>query len=516
MKKTFTINISGSVFNIDDDAYDLLKNYLAQINEKFESNPNREKIINNIEARLSQLFRERISYSANVITHFLVEEVIGTMGIPDENIGTEENNTSSGNAQQTPPPPSYTKTTKRLYRDSEFKVFGGVCSGLAYYLNISKVLIRILFFILIFPTSGAMILAYFILWIAVPRAVTPSQRLEMKGQPVNAENIGKTINEDSRSGKSYKEGTKNNQGTPSKREDNIFSRLFGGILFAFGIISLLAIIIGFFVASQFIGMLPVIGGDWYHGSFMNHIVGGEYSTLFLISLFLIVGIPFMMITYAGTKLLFNFEANSRQVLLSAAGVWILGIIIAVATSVGAIDMFSTDASAEETKSLPQITSDTIYITTDKEKKELISSTRIETNNFQVVVINGKEHIVGRPKFDIQKSSNQQFELEIRKNSRGNNRMNAKRNSEDILYEYRVNANTLTLDPFFQLNKEEEWRNQNMSITLDVPIGKIIYLDESLQPIIHNIQNTSNTWDGDMVNRYWVMTDNGLQEATKRP
>jgi len=249
MKKTITINISGAVFNIDEDAYDKLKSYLSSVSDYFNKENGGHEIIFDIESRIAELFNERISESQNVITLTMVDEVISVMGSPEEFTASEDNSAQDNSNNNNPVYPRNTYTrAKRLYRDTDSRVIGGVCSGLAHYFNIDKILMRIIFVILLFVTSGILIPAYLILWIAVPKARTTSQRLEMKGEPINIENIGRSVKEemneqDNGKGSSAKDSRRNIRNAAQNRnyENNspgILSKILGIILVFLGFISL--------------------------------------------------------------------------------------------------------------------------------------------------------------------------------------------------------------------------------------------------------------------------------------
>lgn len=192
MKKTVTINISGRVFYIDDDAYLRLSSYLEKIERAFKSQESGQEIISDIESRVAEIFEEKIDRQTGVVTLEMVEEVIRTMGEPEEI--TDESGT-----EEEPTPPMSTalvKPRKRLYRDVDNRIFGGVCAGIAAYLDVDAMLVRIIAVILIFLTSGVIIPVYAILWMALPPAITTAQKLEMRGQHITINNIEKSIRDE--------------------------------------------------------------------------------------------------------------------------------------------------------------------------------------------------------------------------------------------------------------------------------------------------------------------------------
>ncbi len=187
MKKTITINLGGMVFHIDEDAYRELERYLKSLEDFYANDPASSEILEDIEARMAELFRERMSSGGEVITREKAGEVIGILGYPEDFL--EED-----------PSAVYERVRhsryRRIYRDPDNRVLGGVCGGLGAYFNVDPVIFRILFVVTVF-LGGAGILLYLILWIVIPEARTTAQKLEMRGEPVNVSNIGKKVKEES-------------------------------------------------------------------------------------------------------------------------------------------------------------------------------------------------------------------------------------------------------------------------------------------------------------------------------
>lgn len=192
MKKTFNINLGGIVFHIDEDAYELLDKYLSNLRIHFSKEEGAEEIVHDMELRISELFSERLNDRKQVITLTDVEDIIAQMGKPEE--------FSDDTTQDTNEYIKEEKGPKRLFRDPDNKVIGGVCSGIAAYLGWDVTAVRIVMIALALPfiLNGSLILngvvlAYIIAWIIIPEANTATEKLSMKGMKVNVENIGKTV-----------------------------------------------------------------------------------------------------------------------------------------------------------------------------------------------------------------------------------------------------------------------------------------------------------------------------------
>jgi phage shock protein PspC (stress-responsive transcriptional regulator) len=204
MKKTININLGGHPITIDEDAYEMLDNYLSRINRYFATSEGREEIVQDIETRIAELFQRELKGS-RIVSAKEVKSVIEIMGVPEdfgeegatveEDAEKSESATSSGKKSRQNYG-SQPRAPKRLFRDPSNKVIGGVASGLSAYFGIDDpVWLRIAFVLLLF-TTGVGLVAYIVLWIIVPKAKTASDRLAMRGAPINVDSIANNVEED--------------------------------------------------------------------------------------------------------------------------------------------------------------------------------------------------------------------------------------------------------------------------------------------------------------------------------
>ena len=193
MKKTLTVNLGGTVYHIDEDAYKLLDTYLSNLRIHFRREEGAEEIVHDMELRISELFTDRLRDGKQVITIEDVEEIIAQMGKP-EDLGDEADGggESSKDAKDGSTYSQIAKGLRRLFRDSDNKVLGGVASGLAAYFGWDPTWVRIIFLILGIFLKG-FVIAYIIAWIAIPLARTIPEKLAMRGTKINVENIGRTV-----------------------------------------------------------------------------------------------------------------------------------------------------------------------------------------------------------------------------------------------------------------------------------------------------------------------------------
>ncbi|CCY89946.1 pspC domain protein [Bacteroides sp. CAG:1076] len=189
MKKTLTVNLGGTVYHIDDDAYNLLDNYLNNLRYHFRKEEGADEIVRDMETRIAELFDEYIRTGLQVITVEQVEAVIARMGNP-EDLNTDDDEEKKETEQH-----AYSNgPARRLFRNPDDRVLGGVLSGLSAYFGWDVTLIRIGALVLGCFVHG-LILAYLIAWIIIPLAKTATEKLQMRGEPINMENIGRTVTE---------------------------------------------------------------------------------------------------------------------------------------------------------------------------------------------------------------------------------------------------------------------------------------------------------------------------------
>jgi phage shock protein PspC (stress-responsive transcriptional regulator) len=183
MKITVSINLGGYSFNIDEDAYAELKRYLKNLELHFAGEESSSEILSDIETRMAEIFRTKITTYKQVINIDDVNQVISVLGTP-EDISDNDGPTARDKFSS----PGY----HRMYRDPDHRIIGGVCSGMGAYWDIDPVIVRIIFVALVLA-GGIGALVYLILYIVLPEAKTTAQKIEMKGDPVNIHNIKESV-----------------------------------------------------------------------------------------------------------------------------------------------------------------------------------------------------------------------------------------------------------------------------------------------------------------------------------
>jgi len=340
MKKTININLAGFVFYIDEDAYEALQKYLNNIRTYLGNTEGKDEIIDDIESRIAELFSEK---QKQVITLTEVNEVIEVMGQPEDYMSEEEPEEKK----------SYQQSSKRLYRDPDSTVLGGVCSGVGHYLNIDAVWIRLIFLAMVW--SGVSILFYFILWAIIPKAETTAQKLEMKGKAATFSNIEdyvrkgyENVKDDFKNVDLKGAGEKAKQGASGFFAflGELISKLFSALskLLSF-IANILGKLLGVIILITTVALIIALTVSFIIGSFIDINIGNDLLVLpgfefigpdwggpfhpiwYHISMILTFGIPAFSLLLFALQLLFkNMGRLSGSIKIVLLAVWMISLI----------------------------------------------------------------------------------------------------------------------------------------------------------------------------------------------
>lgn len=195
--------------------------------------------------------------------------------------------------------------------------------------------------------------------------------------------------------------------------------------------------------------------------------------------------------------------------LGTFGLWLVALIVLIVVGVNQVGNFGKQTSQTITQKVDCTTCKTLYLETTDDLYQTMIEDHISLDRMRIATVNGKEKLLGHPRFTIEKSSTGEYLLLIKKISRGRSTEDAQKNVEQIEYNFSQKDSTLSFDPYYFLKDNARWRQQDVSMILKVPEGKSIYLNEKMAGIIDDISNTENMWNGDMVGKTWIMTANGL-------
>ncbi|HRG01009.1 MAG TPA: PspC domain-containing protein [Bacteroidia bacterium] len=537
MNKTVTINISGIIFHIEEEAYEKLSKYLTTIRGYFNKSEGGSEIMSDIEARIAEMLQGKTSAIKQVVLMSDVDFVMDSMGKPEEFAGESNENSSTAENTET----SYQDTEpvkKRLYRDGDSKVIGGVCSGIGNYFDIDAVWLRIAL-LLMFFFAGTGFLLYLILWIAIPEAKTTAEKLAMKGERADINNISKAVKEEAehlkkrmeKYGDDFKNMAADSRLAPRNTIEKIVDFL-GDVLTNIGkvllkVIGVFMVIIGiiFFLglSSSIFGLSFMTdssnGGDWIDLMLLD----GKDFYLGVLGIVMFVGVPVVMIIYGGIKILFKIRFSNRWVNLTAGIIWLFGLLMLLYVGVKTGSDFNKTAKVRENFSVVQkdvlflkmhetpIKSSELHESDDDEEGEKNYRRHSRgDNDYMIGSNNGIKYLLGHAQLNVIKSQSGKIEIVIVKEAKGANKFSATERAKNISYVVSQTDSLIEFDNLFKVNNADKFRVQDLSIIVKLPVGKTIYLDKSLENMIYDIENVTNTYDGDMVNRRWTMTENGLK------
>ncbi len=522
MKKTIIINISGIIFNIDEDAYDKLQLYLDTLKRYFGNKPESAEIVEDIEGRIAELFQPRVTETKQSINFDDVSEIIFILGKPEDIAGTGEENYEAGKDTEYEPTG---KPLRRLYRDGDNSYLGGVCSGLGAYFNMDPVFFRIIFIGLIFA-GGISLIIYPILWIVVPRARTAAQKLEMKGEDVTISNIERTIRDEfEHVKKNINRMDGNSFGDKLRGFINEIFHVFGNFLRFLW--SILRVLLGIFLIVMSLGFIIGIISVSYFNNFMfdnwgdnsfsslkdllTHFTNSASADALLILAFIIVLIPIAGLIYGGLKLIIRFKAKDRMVLTSMAIFWIISIVACTLLVFDQITNFKFENTSKEIVDLQATKFKTLYISAPNPfENDLQKIERLHRSNMFGVLSSGKTtELYGLVRLDIEKSSSDKMELEIVREARGISSDVALNSAKLIKVTYTQLDSVLNINPVYKVS-DNQWKIQKVRFTLRIPVGMKVHLNENTRIILSNIENVNEYWDDRMVNKTWQMTINGLE------
>ncbi len=494
MEKTIKINLGGVLFHIEEEAYRMLRDYLQSIDHKFRNVPGGNEIIEDIESRIAEIFQSQKDL-AGIVTKENVETMISIVGTPEE--FDQYGEKDSGYVH------SYHE--KRMYRNPDDMIIGGVCGGIGAYLNTDPVWFRLIF-IIFTPVFLIGLFVYLALWIALPLAITDSRKRELHGNNL------------------YKSGDYVSGGTPgytySTKVGSAFNEVFraiGKVLFV--IVRIILIIIGVtFVLSGFTALFSFIiifvfkypgsfaidAGEFnlaYLPDFLNYIVTPTMVPLMTILIVLVVAIPLLAMIYGGIRLIFWFRVRDGYIWLVGLIVWVLCV---TALSIISFNEGISYAERGEITSLEYLgpTPDTLYIVAGEKISDLNAD-----NYYRIYIDDKKDLVYIRSRLDIYPSDNNSTSVEIERESSGTSRLDAENNAKRLKYDINISGDTFSLDEFFMIPPDSKWSFDQVGVDVYIPVGTIICMDKTVERMYHS--HYYHGYSTDSENRFWRMTEDGL-------
>ncbi|RKT00105.1 PspC domain-containing protein [Flavobacterium sp. 123] len=486
MNKTVNINLGGMFFHIDEDAYQKLTRYFDAIKRSLSNSSGQDEIIKDIEMRVSELLNEKQKSDKHVIGLKDVDEVIAVMGQPEDYIIEDELNSSKNYTDYT------VRKSKKLYRDKEKGMIGGVASGLGHYFGIDAVWIRIVLILLVFAGFGTGILAYIILWIVTPEAVTTSEKLEMTGEPVNISNIEKKVREEFENvSDKIKNVDYDKYGNQIKSGAGKIGSSFGDfIMTVFKIfakfLGVILIITGFAVLiSLLIAVFTLGSSDFINVPWQSFVEAGNFTDYpiwsFGLLMFFAVGIPFFFLVLLGFKLLTpNLKSIGNIAKYTLLALWIIAIAILISIGVKQASEVAYEGKTVQKETINLMPNDTLYV---KFKYNDYYTKNIDDNeNFKFVQDSSSNEMIysNNVRLEILHTDEKMPYVQIERMARGKSFQDAKQRAEKIKYAVKIEGNKLILDNYLLTEVTNKFRDQEVALFLYVPEGMLLKPDATIQ------------------------------------
>ena len=566
MKKNISINISGIIFHIEEDGYNQLKEYLESIHKYFSTFEESTEIMADIESRIAEIFLAKLTEGKQVITAEDVESLIATMGSIRDFQAIEEQEITEEEEAPKDEEKEPSEGMKRLFRDENRQLLGGVCAGIAHYFNIDPLWIRLIVLILFLGSYGVLLLiyvvlwivipggkdlpedqslkkmfrnpddkviggvasgiaayfgievtivrllfalyillggtgiiAYIILWIILPEAKTITDKVQMKGEPVTLSNIESNI--------------KKSFNVKSDGEESVLVKI---LLFPFRLIAVIIqglgkalgpialflvhairIIIGIAItATGILGLISLVIGlgvllGIFSGSFFwwwpeqNEVMlfynalRSTTSAVTIIAAFFASTVPLLVLTLLGISII------AQRIVFNALAGWTLFALFFLSSIVLA---FKIPAIAYQWKEEGE---HRVTSTFDLQgKTAILKLVESGLEEYQVTALRLRGH--EGPDYKLV----QTFE------SRGRSRKNAIENAKMVTYRVDVQDSVFTFDSNIRFDQAAIFRAQRLDMTLYIPYNEPFLMEEPLKHILRNTlyrhgynvyQMESNTW-----------------------
>lgn len=487
MNKTVNINLGGMFFHIDEDAYQKLTRYFDAIKRSLTNSNGKDEIIKDIEIRIAELVAEKHTNEKQVINIKELDEIIAVMGQPEDYRidpdGEEETKDFDSAAA------AASNGRKKLYRDKDGGMVGGVLSGLGYYFGIDKVWLRIILLVLV-CFYGTGFLAYIILWIVMPEAVTTTEKLEMQGEPITISNIEKKVREEFDTvSEKFKNANYDKMGNQVKTGAEkigssfgdfiltllkIFAKFLGVIL----IMSSLAWLVVLFIGVFTLGTPGFIDFPWRElaGNLSDY---PEWT--FGLLVFVAIGIPLFFLFLLGLKLLTpNVKSIGNIARYSLLAVWLISLGILISILIQQATEYAVDGTVIKKETIVLQPTDTLYI--KFKHNDYFAKSNRNHNDFMVTEDSTNTKVIysNEVRFNIVKSDNKTAYIQIERQAKGRSLFAAKATAEKIKYGYQIIGNQLILDNYLLTDVKNKYRDQEVEIFLYLPEGTILKPDSTVE------------------------------------
>lgn len=487
MKKTVSVNIKGINFLIEEDAYELLQDYLDRLQRNLKNEEGSQEIFEDVELRIAELASSKLNDSKSVIELDDIKSILAALGNPEDFIEDEDTPQSEGFDYKA----RNENSEKRLFRDTDNAVIAGVCSGIANFFKIDVVFIRALF-VVIFFFAGFGVPVYIIMWIIVPKAKTTIDRLRMKGKPITVDSMREEVEN---AAERVKKGSKKFADRIRKNDtySDSVSRgaravsIFFGIGFIFfGLVFLIPFIIfgigdthmipvegdyGFLSATEFGELILSNVSDY------NSFWWGAFTGLSSVVLF-----AFLL----GSMLIFRLY--NKWAKFSLLALFLIGLTGGIVCGiVGARTGRDFFADAEIERDLGTVTNAELFVIPQVDKGTFKNGFKVKSDNDGFWELTEKSIIMDHIKFKYVRSGDSLFHVRQNFQARSYSNKNAVKKSQNIRHYAELKGDSLFVDSKYKFPRQDKLRSQEVEIIIEIPEnGKVRIGNQTI--VIDDLEN----------------------------
>lgn len=515
MNKTVNVNLGGLPFILDEPAYAKLENYLATLKAHFAATEGNDEIMSDIEARIAELFKMRLR-NRQIVVVADVEEAITIIGKPEDLGATEAQPNST-----TPPP---TDERKRLYRDEDDAILGGVCSGLGNYFDVDPVFIRVIWAIAFF-TFGFGFLVYIILWVVIPKAKTPQEKLNMRGEKYDLnsikENFTKGANTFSSKVNNFTDELKSpqtkqrfknlgNEVSPALR---VIGKLFLGFVgFILAVIGI-ALAVALFTNKGTINLTDELNYSGSFRQFASFVIGNNADiNIVYWAIAFVVLVPILLLLHAIFKSIFNLKYSSKWINILGSVLFWAGVTLGIWQGAKIALNFSEEAEVTDLYKLPDYKFDTLVV-----KCQPVPGTTNEVNVYMkeidYLVNNDNNTLAPKIKIGFEQSAGNDWYVRTERIACGTDAATAEDYAEQLSLGYLLTDSLLTINRFATLPANSKWRVQQAKLVVGMPLNATLILDKSAKTNMAKSVTTAKMKPKKMAGNTFVMTAEGLDCKT---
>lgn len=504
MNPTTTFELAGRLVHLDEAAHRRLLAYLNALRRALDGTEGAEEILADVEVRLVELFDERLAGQREVVNVADVEWAEGRLGQPEDFVDEDQ---------------AAPRTVRKLFRDRENGMIGGIASGLGAYLNIEPTWARLAFLALL--TVGFAIPLYLILWIIIPQAKSRTDRLAMHGDEPTIENIKRRVSEEL-SGMSNR--VKSSRFREAVQDVVAFlERVFRLVFKVFGrFVGAALVLLSLALLLSVVGLLTGIGGvSWgrlgFHAG--DQLLALAQSTLpagfgmpyAWIALALTCALPLAFVASAVAWMLspsLRRGARIGWVLAASAVVTLMGVAMGAGLGMRLGMEFSREGTVMHRLELPAVDGPRVLQLAALDSLVSWAPVRWEGTDLSWVVGGGRIWM-DDVEVDVRWARDGVARLDWTAEAHGANRRAARARAQRMDFKVVAEGNAVAFSDGFAFPLDDRYRGQNVRITLHLPEGEEVWLDPSLEDWIDDAPHVDGLWGRGLTGTTWTMTPEGL-------